>query len=89
MARAVFKPNREGIGDLLASEGVESMLLDRAEQAASRARQIAPTDTGDYRASIEAAVVDGRTRRAAAEVRADVDYALTVEARDRVLGSSL
>jgi hypothetical protein len=81
--------DRSGVGELLASEGVESMLLGRAEDAAQRARQAAPVESGNYRDSIEARVVEGRTRRAAAEVAATVPYALAVEASNRTLGSSL
>lgn len=89
MALAKVILNRSGVRDLLASEGVEAMLQGRAEDAAQRARQAAPVESGAYRDSIEARVVDGRTRRAAAEVAATVPYALAVEASNRTLGSSL
>lgn len=75
--------------EILADEGVERHLLSVAEDVASRARQTAPVESGDYRDGIRADVVDGRTRRVAAQVSATVDYALAVESKTRTLGRSL
>lgn len=81
--------NRPGVGDVLTSSEVQGALLAIASAAAATARSRAPVKSGRYRDSIDARVVPGRSRRAAAEVAADVPYATIIESRLRVLGGSL
>lgn len=90
MAEAiVYVPNTKGVKELLTSPGVNAALLDIAEEVADTARGLAPVDSGEYKRSIIARLVEGRSERSAAEVAAEVEYATAVEARDRVLGRSL
>lgn len=51
MADVRWQENRAGIAALLRSPAVAKALQARAETAKSRAEQIAPVDTGRYKAS--------------------------------------
>jgi hypothetical protein len=83
-----FRPVSRGIGDLLHSAPVEKHLLDRAERVATRAKSLAPIDTGAYRDSIRASSED-HPERVVAHVSASVPYAFVIEAKLRVLGRAI
>jgi hypothetical protein len=84
-----YEPHRPGIRDLLTLPGLDAVLMAEAERVAAKARANAPVDSGEYRASIVARVVSGRTQRRAAEVAATAPHAAAVEARTRPLGRAI
>lgn len=74
----IFIPNPIGIAEKARDWEMELAMREVAEDAAERARLIAPVDTGAYRASIgvESEIVDGK---ATARVVATVSYASAIE----------
>ena len=79
---------RPGVRELLRSEPVEREMGRRAERVAKLARGIAPFVSGDYMDSIEASTFVGKNR-ARGLVTASIWYAMSVEARRRVLGRAI
>jgi hypothetical protein len=92
VARVTIELNGDGIRDLLKSDGVQQMLVDRAEQVAEHARGRGVRvegEPGDEPLPIRVeAGTRGRTR-ARAFVIVDHDAALAVEAKHRLLVGSL
>lgn len=96
MARAVrYKPNYEGLGEVMRSEAMAAMLHRKAEEGRQYAEAIAQgfRRTGDYASSF---TVESSTRgsgryadRAEARLINTSDHALLVEYHDdhRVLGT--
>jgi hypothetical protein len=88
MSRVEFVPDHAGIAHILRSADMHEMVMDRTRAAAEFARRIAPVDTGDYQASIQA--VDGgiggyRRDRPIGLVVASVPYSVYVEADAHVM----
>lgn len=74
-----FKLNSGGIQEYLdGGHGVDTLLHQAAEAAASRAQAGAPVASGAYRDSIH--VEEDHTDRLVVRVVADVPYAMIVEA---------
>jgi hypothetical protein len=76
-----FVPRREGIRELLVSEGVKKDIEGRAERVAAAARSAYP--------DIEILVEDRTGNRARFRVVANHPKALRVEAKHRLLGKAL
>lgn len=75
-----------GVGDLLGSSEVQAMLMQRAEAVAAAARgRGVSTDDGP----VEIEVIDAGTERARALVAVNHPAGMTIEAKYRLLGSSL
>lgn len=87
MAATRFRLNFAGVGQLLRSSGMAAEMRSRAENVAAAARSAAPVDTGEYRDSIT--VETATTDRAVGRCVATAPHSLVVEARTRVLGSSI
>lgn len=88
MTTVRLEMNKQGIAELLRSEGVARAVRAPAEKVGARARSSAPVETGDYRDSIH--VEDEVHRdRVVARVYADSDHAAAVESRTRNLGRAL
>lgn len=85
---AEFVLNPAGIVALLKSPELAADLQRRVDGIAAEARRIAPVQSGDYRDSINAGVVDDGDRNTG-YVQADVPYACNVEVHDRTLGKAL
>jgi hypothetical protein len=83
-----FKINHAGIARILKGKDAQAATDAKARQAAAFARSIAPVRSGDYQASIDVAQAP-TPNRARSVVRAQVPYALAVEARDNVLAKAL
>lgn len=88
MARIRVTLDDAGMQALLLSGEVQALMNEHAEQTAERARASAPVDSGEYRDSIHTRE-NPTPNRARAEVVADDDKAIFVEARTRNLGRSL
>lgn len=95
-----FKANPAGIRALESTEAMGRAMLHHAERVADRAREIAPVDTGAYKASIKAEVVD-RDGKKVGRVSADpvspdgehyasyIEFGTSKMDAQRVLGRSL
>lgn len=86
-----FKPNRDGIGDLLRDRGVLRELERRGEEIADRARSagiMVSGEPGQDELPIRVVSSIGRTR---ARVRVVIAHpaGLAVEAKHRLLGRSI
>lgn len=79
--------NGPGIRELLRSEGVQAMLMERGGKVAKAVESLA-LKVGDDE-PLPVAVVSGRGRRARANVVVDHPAALAVEAKHRALVGSL
>lgn len=88
MALVKFVGNRVGYSEILHSAAMNAMLQGKGEAVASAARQSAPVDTGEYRASILVRVVDHPTR-SVAQVYSDDDKAQVIESRTGNLARAL
>lgn len=84
MGTSNFTLNYKGIGLLMRQDSMRAHLERQAKAVEDMAKDIAPVKTGEYRDSIESGTfADGD--RFTGYVAATVDYALAVEAKDRVL----
>lgn len=82
-----FHLKSSGMGELLKSAGVRSLLAVEAEAALARAQGSAPVDTGAYRSSLH--IEEVTTDRAVARVVANAPHAMIVEANTGNLARSL
>ena len=89
MAKSIhgWKLNSSGIGGLLKSDEVRSVVTARAQSVLSSAQAMAPVDSGEYRNSIH--MFQATTDRAVTRVGSDADHALTIEARTGNLARAL
>ncbi len=91
---ATFRGNAAGIAALTRTPAMRAAMLARAEQVAHAARAIAPVDTGEYKASIEALTVE-RDGKQCGRVRATADHSAFLEFgtrhmdAQRILGRAL
>ena len=76
---AKVRLNRGGMRELLSSPGLVADLAARGARVAAAAQSSAPVESGTYQASIHVETVQ-HPSRTVAQVVADVDYAMTVEA---------
>lgn len=89
-----YVPNRRGIKELGKSSGIGDAALAAAKKGVEAARSIAPSESGDYAASISAKkqtvhVGYNNDERAGASYGAHVDYANAVEARHHTMRESV
>lgn len=84
---ADFNPSSVGLGELLASAGMQDGMRQLAGKARDRAEQTSPVGPdsdphrGEYRSGwrVESGVRNEPTRRAYAEIVNDAEYAASVE----------
>lgn len=83
-----YRPDREGMADLMRSPEIAGHVERVAKEGARVAEQIAPVESGTYAAGFEVEsgheVIAGE-RRAASRIVNRVPYAAAVENADRVL----
>lgn len=92
MALVRYRPNREGIRDLLGSDEVRRDLEARAERVAAAARTayaVAPPHSGEVEVVVDSQSEPERRFRARAAVIANHPAALHIEADRRPLGGAL
>jgi phage gp46-like protein len=83
---AEYRPNRVGTGQWLRSSSeLRSAVTSVAEQIATRARMLAPVETGEYLRSITVRQTRAENGRVAADVEANAPHSAIVELRDHVL----
>lgn len=87
MARPKVKMDNRGARELLNSDGVRALLVQRAEAVAARARATAPVESGAYRDGITVQTVT--TDRVVARVGSTAPHAHLVEARTGNLARAL
>jgi hypothetical protein len=80
-----YEPDHAGMAAWLRSPEAHAIVTDAAEHAADYVRAAAPVRTGRFRASVGVQQSHGYDGRAAADVVADVDYAVEVERNTHVL----
>lgn len=81
MARARFRANYKGIGQILTSPQMQREMKARAEKVKARAEALSPEDTGRYVTSfkVETLIRKAKTSRAVAKVVNDSPHAAYVE----------
>lgn len=81
MARARFRANYKGIGQILVSPQMQREMKARAEKVKARAEALSPEDTSQYVRSfkVETFIRKGKTSRAVAKVINDSPHAAYVE----------
>ena len=81
MARARFRANYKGIGQILVSPQMQREMKARAEKVKARAEALSPEDTSQYVRSfkVEPFIRKGKTSRAVAKVINDSPHAAYVE----------
>lgn len=91
-----YNASYTGIGEMLKSPEMQAAMLRKAVKVRDRAAEIAPVDTGAYKASLEASSgIEADGKRAYGRVTANVPYAFQVEygthdtPRHRTLGRAL
>lgn len=91
---ATFRANQAGIASLARTPAMRDAMKALADRVANQARSIAPVDTGEYKASIDASTVE-RDGKAVGRVTAHADHSAFLEFgtrymdAQRVLGRSL
>jgi hypothetical protein len=93
VARATFKPNSKGIGQMLTSQKMEREMVWRARIVVGNAEVIAPRETGEYAASFDvesgrdkSPIRMGRGDRAWAKAKNTSGHAAAVEFGNKQVG---
>lgn len=93
MSSVRIELNGEGIRELLRSEGVQNMLMERGGRVAKAVEslgiRVGSIDAGGEDIPLPVKVVSGRGRRARANVIVEHPAALAVEVKHRALVGSL